>query len=196
MMSDRRLVLIRHAKAVSRDLPRDFPRVDFDRELSELGQQQAELMGRHLAQNGYFPQMVLCSSSLRTKQTWEILIQALNVSLNQSGKSQASSPAFLSSPVLLFSDDLYLSSVSTYRQMLEIVPTKIETVFLIGHNPELELMLDWSLEKRPVLFQNKLSTCALAVIEFKSDSWSLKRKTGRCILATSPKHEGLRTNRV
>ncbi|MBY0449644.1 MAG: histidine phosphatase family protein [Cyanobacteria bacterium] len=181
-MSKRQLVLIRHAKAASKELPM----ADFDRALTEFGRQQASLMGEHLSQKGFLPQMILCSSSLRTKQTWETLLEIFNASL----QTQAFTPP------LLLSDDLYLSSVSTYLQTLEILPSSIETVFLIGHNPEIEAMMDWSLEKRPDLFQDKFTTCAVAVIQFESDSWAIKAKSGQCLLATSPKQAGLRANKL
>ena len=60
----RTLFLMRHAKAEAHD-----PRSDFNRKLSSRGWQQAEEAGRVLADRGI--QLVLCSSSARTRQTYE-----------------------------------------------------------------------------------------------------------------------------
>lgn len=68
-----RLILLRHAKA-ERAAPSGD---DFDRPLSTGGQVDAAAMGRMLAAAGVVPAVVLVSSALRTRQTWEAVQPAL-----------------------------------------------------------------------------------------------------------------------
>lgn len=71
-MTDRQLLLLRHAKAViGAELE------DFDRPLAPRGEEAAKAMGRYMAANGLAPDLVLCSPARRTSQTWEIAAREL-----------------------------------------------------------------------------------------------------------------------
>jgi len=63
---DRRLVLLRHAKA--EQVP---GKPDHDRELTDRGQRDATAAGRWLRDQGVVAELVICSTSKRTRQTWE-----------------------------------------------------------------------------------------------------------------------------
>ena len=67
-MTTHRLVLLRHAKA-ERGL--DVP--DAQRPLTVHGRRQSAEVGTALAAAGLVPDLVLCSSSVRTRQTWELV---------------------------------------------------------------------------------------------------------------------------
>ncbi len=64
-----RLLLMRHAKS-SWD---DESSPDHDRPLAKRGRGAAELMGKHLRTAGLLPDLVLCSSARRTRETLERL---------------------------------------------------------------------------------------------------------------------------
>src|SRR3954470_23041415 len=64
-MTVRTLVLLRHAKA---ETPGGKP--DFDRSLTEAGRADARAAGAWLAERGLHPQVVFCSASERTRETW------------------------------------------------------------------------------------------------------------------------------
>ena len=67
-----RLVLVRHAKASS-----DDPRLaDAERPLTDRGRRDAAAVGRWLAARDLRPDLVLCSTSLRTRQTWAAALAA------------------------------------------------------------------------------------------------------------------------
>ena len=64
-MPSKQLVLIRHAKSSWAD-----PTLaDHDRPLNERVQQAAALVGLHLRAEGLHPDLVLCSSARRARQT-------------------------------------------------------------------------------------------------------------------------------
>lgn len=63
---DRTLVLLRHAKA--EQVP---GKPDHDRELTERGRRDATAAGAWLRDQGIVAELVICSTSQRTRQTWE-----------------------------------------------------------------------------------------------------------------------------
>lgn len=63
----RTLILIRHAKS-----DWDDPALsDHDRPLNARGQRSAPRIGEWLAERGMTPDAVLCSTALRTRETWD-----------------------------------------------------------------------------------------------------------------------------
>ena len=66
-MATHRLVLLRHAKA---EHGMSVP--DIQRPLTVRGRRQSAAVGTALAEAGLVPDLVLCSSSVRTRQTWEL----------------------------------------------------------------------------------------------------------------------------
>ena len=64
-MSERTLVILRHAKA---ERPAEL--ADADRPLTQRGHADAAAAGAWLAARGYRPDLVLCSPAKRTRQTW------------------------------------------------------------------------------------------------------------------------------
>ena len=67
----RRLYLFRHAKAEPHGA-----RPDHERVLAKRGRVDAEAMGERLAERGDTPELVLCSTSRRTLETWELAAAA------------------------------------------------------------------------------------------------------------------------
>lgn len=62
----RTLVLMRHSKA-----EQSMVKPDFDRELTDRGRADATAAGEWLVGAGIAPDVVLCSSAQRTRQTWD-----------------------------------------------------------------------------------------------------------------------------
>ena len=67
------LTLLRHAKSDWGD-----PGLaDFDRPLNERGRSDAPRMGKWMAVSGFVPDTVLCSTAVRTRETWALVAPAL-----------------------------------------------------------------------------------------------------------------------
>jgi len=108
------LHLLRHAKS-----DRDQPALaDHERPLNPRGEEAAVAMGRHMARNGVIPDLILCSSATRTRQTLDLLVKELT-----------------GSPRIEIEERLYLASSGQILRRLRELPEKAETLLLIAHNP-------------------------------------------------------------
>lgn len=154
----KRLLLLRHAKAV----PGDAKTGDHDRELNARGQHDAPLMGAEMHHRLYIPDLAFCSTARRTAETWERV-----------------APEFDTPPPVEFLDALYLASPKTILQHVNSAGDEAETLLLVGHNPGLEdcaaslARKHAPLEERERLadLRNKFPTCALAVLELEVGHW-------------------------
>jgi phosphohistidine phosphatase len=109
----RRLVLLRHAKAEHHGGVTDELRT-----LSPNGRRQAALVGALMADAGLAPDVVLCSSAVRTRQTYELLATTLGAS-----------------PEVIFSEDLYGAGLSGTLAVIAEVSPAAGTVLVVGHEP-------------------------------------------------------------
>jgi phosphohistidine phosphatase len=155
-----RLLLLRHAKAE----PAGGKLEDHERPLSARGRADARRMGELLHERGYVPSLVLCSTSLRTRQTWEGVAFAL-------GKKK---------PKTQFDRALYLAGWPQLQTSLKALPAKTSPVLFIGHNPGIE-QLAFALALKPkttaerARLENlaaKYPTAALAVLDLTEGQWS------------------------
>lgn len=147
----RRLILTRHAKSAW-----DDPALaDHDRPLNARGRRSALALGDWLASRDYEPEEVLCSSSLRTRETWEAVASAtLEVR-----------------PLIRMEPGLYHASP---EKMLTILRTAShQTVMMLGHNPgisEFAAMLPARAPLEPEF--RRYPTAATLVVDFQIDNWS------------------------
>jgi phosphohistidine phosphatase len=146
-MAPKRLALLRHAKSSWDDPDLD----DHERPLNNRGRRAAEQMGAYLREVELSPQLVLCSSSLRTRQTLELL-----------SLSRASD--------VHIEDVLYAASVSTLLGRLRRVDDPVDSVLLIGHNPGIH-DLARSLVGAGGGIGEKYPTAALADLDVTVSSW-------------------------
>jgi phosphohistidine phosphatase len=117
-----RLFLMRHTKAAAGEgLP------DHDRPLTERGVQDARTMGRWLRDHGDAPDVVLCSSALRARQTWSAV--ASELPSNPDGIE----PSYLRS--------VYEAGPGDLLDLLSEVAPEAESVLIVGHNPTMEQAL-------------------------------------------------------
>ena len=114
----RTLVLLRHAKA---DRPHGV--VDHERPLSLEGRRQAADVGARWAASGLLPDLVWCSSALRTRQTWELVAR--------SSGSQAR---------LLLRDEVYDAAPADLVALLRTTPPEARTVAVVGHEPSISAL--------------------------------------------------------
>src|ERR1044071_581082 len=103
----RRLYLLRHAKS-SWD---DESLADHDRPLSGRGRRAADAIGRHLRAEGIEPELVLCSSAARARETL--------ARIGLTGDVER---------------DLYGASATELLARVRELPRSLESVLMIGHN--------------------------------------------------------------
>lgn len=171
----KRLLLLRHAKAVAGNAKSG----DHARALNERGRIDAPRVAIAMQHKGYAPDYVLCSTSKRTTETWELLAPELD-----------------SKPEVRFSDGFYLASAKSIVQALRGVGEAWDVVLVIGHNPGLEecaLLLarksrSEDERRRFDMLSEKFPTAALAVLDFEIQSWTeLAPETGRLVDFIRPK---------
>ena len=166
----RTLWLLRHAKASAGGAGL----ADRDRPLTARGRDGAERIGRHLAERGARPDLVLCSPSLRTRETLEPVTKALGVELSVD-----------------FDDELYLASEGDLQKRIEQVPDGASSVLLVGHNPGVaELALRLAVRGDPdalAELRRKFPTGALAEFRIPSPHWSQFARRCELVAFVTPK---------
>jgi phosphohistidine phosphatase len=155
-MTERTLVLLRHAKA---ETPGE--QLDFDRKLTTRGESDADAAGAWLADEQIRPELVFCSPAARTRQTWHDAAVALE-------QAHPGRP----SPEVRYEKGLYFGGRTEVFDLLRTVPDAVHTVLVVGHNPtmsEVSLLLipDAQYDGQQV----ELRTAGLAVHRFDG-SWS------------------------
>ncbi|MGW6005440.1 SixA phosphatase family protein [Oerskovia enterophila] len=109
-----RLVLLRHAKAEPAGGVDDVLRP-----LALNGRRQAGRVGAALAHSALVPELVLCSSALRTRQTWDLLAAHLGDV----------------APEVVVTDTLYAAGVRDVLDMVRGADSRVRTLLVVGHEP-------------------------------------------------------------
>lgn len=141
----KKLYLIRHAKSSWEDMTLD----DFERPLNKRGEKNAPEMGRRLRGKKIKPDLILSSPALRAKTTAKII--AKKVKYFES---------------IEYKQKIYDANASTLHALLHKIDDAHDIVFLLGHNPWLNLLA----EKYVGLDEN-IPTCGIVEIEFHCASW-------------------------
>ena len=111
-------MLLRHAKS-------DWPDVaDHDRPLAKRGQRDAPLAGGWLARSGYVPDMVVCSTARRARETWELA----------AGGLAAAVPGG-TAPRVRYEPRVYEATVLGLLMLVREFPDDWQTAAIVGHNP-------------------------------------------------------------
>ncbi|MCX5613468.1 MULTISPECIES: histidine phosphatase family protein [unclassified Streptomyces] len=148
----RRLLLVRHAKAVPKGRVEDF-----DRPLSDRGRKNAPDTGRWLAGAGYTADLALCSPSRRTRQTWELIL-----------------PALPSPPPTVYDDRLYNAAPSGLVDVLSARGGELGSLLLVGHNSGIHELASVLCGSGPVELLERLRegfpTSSVVVVDL-ADAW-------------------------
>jgi phosphohistidine phosphatase len=113
------LYLLRHAKS-SWDEP---GLADHERPLAPRGRRATELIAKHIRRERIAPELVLCSTARRARETFEGIAPAIGDDLE-----------------VRFEDDLYGASADELLARLQAVPDTVESAMLIGHNPSIQAL--------------------------------------------------------
>jgi phosphohistidine phosphatase len=160
------LLLLRHAKSSSK-----HPELaDHDRPLNKRGKQTAPLIGALLQDENLIPDLILCSSAVRTHITAVLVAKTCNYTgeINQTRQ-------------------LYLAEPEDYIEVLRKVAEKHAHVLVVGHNPGLETLIETLTGEAIVM-----PTAALAHIELPLKRWGDLEMNTECKLVNVwlPKHSG------
>ncbi|MFJ5675829.1 SixA phosphatase family protein [Streptomyces sp. NPDC093097] len=139
----RRLIVLRHAKSA---WPEDVP--DHERPLAGRGRRDALAAGRWLRQEHCAPDLVICSTAQRTRETWDKVAAELGASASavaggtadapraaRASGPAAARPAAPAAPEVVFEPRVYQAGAEALLQVVRAVPERWRTVLLIGHQP-------------------------------------------------------------
>ena len=163
------IYLLRHAKSSWKDPELD----DLRRPLNKRGRQTAVAIARFLTAEGIVPATILCSPSVRTRETLDAI-----------------SASFAEPVPTRFEQGIYEAHVVELLQRLQRLNNHLASVMVVGHNPGLELLTNVltgagqgnSGSRNTASYGEKFATGSLAVIEADIDTWAdLKETTGRLV---------------
>jgi phosphohistidine phosphatase len=152
----KRLAVARHAKSSWADP--DL--ADHERPLNARGRRAATVVGRHLRDAGWLPDLVLCSSARRTCETLALfdLPAATDV---------------------VVEDGLYGVGASGLLARLHAVPAGVGSVLLLAHNPGIEELARILVDDSHAL-PEKFPTGAVADVDLPINTWKdVKPRIGR-----------------
>ena len=146
----RRLMLVRHAKAVEEDMAGDHAR-----SLSVRGQNDATELGAWMEKEKWWPELVLCSTAARTRETLAGLGKTLSTQL---------------------SDKIYLANAGELLAQIQACDDAVSSVMVIAHNPGLHGLLallvgEYANDADADKVMLKFPTSACAVLEFDAANW-------------------------
>lgn len=160
------LLLLRHAKSGWDNPDLD----DIERPLAPRGVEAAPRMGAYIAAAGLKPDLVLCSTAERTRQTLSLMLPHL-------GEPQ---------PEIDYAPALYLAAASELIERIRTIApppggpgdprsAMPRRVMLVGHNPGMHsaaMTLAGSGRRHDITaLASKFPTAALAVLTFDSPRW-------------------------
>lgn len=141
----KKLFLIRHGKSDWSNILLD----DFDRPLNKRGKNDVPLMANILKEKNISPDLILASPAKRTKTTAKII--AKNIAYLQD---------------IQYDENIYEASAKTIVNLIKEVDNQVNTFFLVGHNPSLNIFTSQFIN-----FKKNIPTTGIIEIEFNCDNW-------------------------
>ncbi|MGW6395463.1 SixA phosphatase family protein [Streptomyces sp. NPDC055103] len=159
----RRIVLLRHAKA---DWSDDS---DHERPLAERGRADAPVAGRKLAATGIGFDLALCSTAVRTRETWKLAVHELP-----------------ERPRTVYEDRLYDASLGELIALLNETSEDVDDLLVIGHNPGMHALADALAggsegDTLPRMNRSGFPTSAFAVLAFNGSWKSVEHGVARLV---------------
>lgn len=149
--TQRRITLLRHAKAVPDERGDDHGRI-----LAPQGRDAAVALGDWLRANDLLPELVLCSTAARTRETLAALNEILPTELHK---------------------NLYLASAGDMFALLQKADDAVRHIMVIGHNPGMHALAatlagDYVREADADAVVHRYPTCGLVSMSVPAPHWS------------------------
>jgi phosphohistidine phosphatase len=154
----KKLLLLRHGEAN----PAPVGGSDFERQLSQRGEQETERVAGYLRQKHYQPDILYVSSAVRTRQT------AQNIETHVPF-TQAKT---------VFERDIYTANAPALLSLIKRTEAVHDVVMLVGHNPTLYELAAWLCAPHAVdnVLQHGLPTCGLLIFSLDIAQWDEVRE--------------------
>ena len=143
----KRVVIVRHAKAV----PYGYED-DFNRKLRDRGKKDANLISAKLMADGVKADLIISSPAKRAYKTAKIFAENFNYPIN----------------TIQIEEELYEEMTpQEFIELLREIPDEIQTVFVFGHNP----MVYHLTNELVKLFNSDMPTCSTVGADFDVARW-------------------------
>lgn len=143
----KRVIIVRHAKAV----PYGYDD-DFTRDLTDRGVNDAQRIGEELKKIGITPDTMISSPANRALQTGIIFAENLG---------------FDKKKIVEIENMYHGLTTSEFLNLIKELPETANIAFFFGHNPSFEYFVHNLLEQ----FNSDMPTCSTVAIDFNVDSW-------------------------
>lgn len=141
------LVLMRHAKAETHTLGKS----DFERTLTERGDNDAKTMGLRLFKKQLTPDLIVCSAAKRTQKTAHYLAETLKISTKK----------------IVAEFDLYEANIADLLTVIRNLPNETNTIVIVGHNPTFTSIVGYLTHTQI----EHLPTAGQSCITFNFNNW-------------------------
>jgi phosphohistidine phosphatase len=164
-------MLLRHAKS---DWSKPGER-DHDRALATRGLADAPRIGAYMASHGLVPDLVVCSTARRARETYDLV-----------------AAAFTRAPKLVHEPRVYDNNPEVLFDIARKVSREVQVLLLVGHNPSFqsfaEAMTAAGHGDARQRLREKFPTATLAVIDLPIDAWdALHLHSGRLDRLITPR---------
>ncbi len=172
MVETQRLFLLRHGKSSWDDPSID----DHDRPLAPRGRRAAARIADYAMKTGIRPDLILCSSAMRARQTLERIAPGL-------GRDAETH----------IERSLYGASQDWLLERLHAIPDEVDSVMMIGHNPGVQDLALLLAKEGPLRSRlaDKFPTAGLATLAFGRVGWTdLDSESGELVDFVVPRRLG------
>lgn len=160
----KKVVIVRHGKAV----PYGYDD-DFNRELTDRGRKDAVKISADLFSQGVRADLIIASPAARALETAQIFAGNLKYGIDKIREEE----------------DIYDGlTTSEFVELIKSLPENIQTVFFFGHNPGFHYFAANLLRN----FMGDMPTCSTVGIDFTIESWKeLEARTGKLAFHLVPR---------
>lgn len=143
------IIFVRHAEAIL--LSKNPSGFDFDREISENGKKDINIIANKVKNILIKPDVIISSTAMRSLQTAEIFARILSFSENEIIKEM----------------QIYEVGYSFIKNFIANLDNNINSLMIFGHNPD---MLSLSVYYSGMLIDD-FPTCGVLCIDFENNDW-------------------------
>lgn len=141
--------IIRHAKTESALTPK----ADFERKLTDRGQNDAAIMGRRLKERNIIPDLILSSTAFRAEETAMIIAGETSYDKRK----------------IRWEQNLYMSDAATIDAFIRnINDGQVHTLFLIAHNNGITDYVNYKIDAFTI---DNVPTCGIAGFTLDITHW-------------------------
>lgn len=157
----KKIYFIRHAKAVDKDLEKDF-----ERDLSERGKKDLALMCDRVKKHKVMADLIISSPAKRCLKTAQKFAEAIKFKKK-----------------IRFIDEIYSADTDELFKIIRKLDDSYKSVFLVGHNEAIteicEIISDSAIGNIP--------TCGIFCIEFECQFSEISEHSGKALFFDYPK---------